>query len=118
MRDGARPSGARQPVRRPGATAAGLPPFRPSSMVSRNSVSCWSDIPAAEAIRGRGSALWAALGCVPEGREQARGRRTDGITSLLRQEPGGGSDTFSGAGIYSEPEKKVDLGVLRGADHD
>jgi hypothetical protein len=39
-------------------------------------------------------------------------------TSLLRHETGGGSDTFSGAGIYSEPENKVDLGVLRGADHD
>ena len=37
---------------------------------------------------------------------------------LLGEEPGGWSDTFSGSDIYSEPENKVDLGVLRGADHD
>ena len=39
-------------------------------------------------------------------------------TSLLGEEPGGWSDTFSGSDIYSEQENKVDLGVLRGADHD
>ena len=40
------------------------------------------------------------------------------VTGLLGEEPGGGSGTFSGSDINSEQENKVDLGVLRGADHD
>ena len=42
----------------------------------------------------------------------------NGSTSLHRHETGGGSDTFAGTDISSGPENKVDLGVLRGADHD
>ena len=37
-------------------------------------------------------------------------------TGLLGEAPGGGWPVFSSAGIDVEPQKKVDLGVLRGAD--
>ena len=39
-------------------------------------------------------------------------------TSLLREEPGGWCAPKAGATIEVGHEKKVDLGVLRGADHD
>ena len=39
-------------------------------------------------------------------------------TGLLGEVPGGVWHVFSSAGIDVEPKKKVDLGVLRGADHD
>ena len=38
--------------------------------------------------------------------------------SLLREEPGGWCAPKAGATIEVGHEKKVDLGVLRGADHD
>ena len=37
---------------------------------------------------------------------------------LLRKGSGGQSHPFSGANINVEHKKKVDLGVLRGADHE
>ena len=40
------------------------------------------------------------------------------ITSLLMEEPGGWCTPFSRGSIDIDHEKKVDLGVLRGADHD
>ena len=40
------------------------------------------------------------------------------ITGLLTEAPGGWGRPFWGAGIDIGHEKKVDLGVLRGADHD
>ena len=45
-------------------------------------------------------------------------RVVGGSTGLLGEAPGGVRRGFSGAGINVEHEKKVDLGVLRGADHD
>jgi hypothetical protein len=39
-------------------------------------------------------------------------------TSLLREEPDDKCPPFSGTTIDIDDEKKVDLGVLRGADHD
>ena len=39
-------------------------------------------------------------------------------TSLLREEPGGWCTTKPRGSIDIDHEKKVDLGVLRGADHD
>ena len=39
-------------------------------------------------------------------------------TSLLREEPGGWCAPKAGATIEVGHEKKVDLGGLRGADHD
>ena len=39
-------------------------------------------------------------------------------TGLLGEAPGAVWRVFSRAGINVEHEKKVDLGVLRGADHD
>jgi hypothetical protein len=39
-------------------------------------------------------------------------------TRLLREEPDDKAPPFSGATIDIDHEKKVDLGVLRGADHD
>ena len=40
------------------------------------------------------------------------------LTGLLTEAPGGWGRPFWGAGIDIGHEKKVDLGVLRGADHD
>ena len=40
------------------------------------------------------------------------------VPSLLREEPGGWCAPKAGATIEVGHEKKVDLGVLRGADHD
>ena len=42
----------------------------------------------------------------------------DGCTGLLPQEAGGWSRTNTRANIDVDQEKKVDLGVLRDADHD
>ena len=39
-------------------------------------------------------------------------------TSLLREEPGGWCAPKTRGSIDIDHEKKVDLGVLRGADHD
>ena len=41
-----------------------------------------------------------------------------GLTGLLREEPCGWCAPKAGATIEVGHEKKVDLGVLRGADHD
>ena len=41
-----------------------------------------------------------------------------GCTGLLTEAPGGWGRPFWGAGIDIGHEKKVDLGALRGADHD
>ena len=40
------------------------------------------------------------------------------LTSLLREEPGGWCAPKTRGSIDIDHEKKVDLGVLRGADHD
>ena len=50
------------------------------------------------------------------GRKALEGLRP--ATGLLTEAPGGWGRPFWGAGIDIGHEKKVDLGVLRGADHD
>ena len=51
-------------------------------------------------------------------RTTVRARRSRSGTGLLREELGGWCVPFSRGSIDIGHEKKVDLGVLRGADHD
>ena len=46
------------------------------------------------------------------------GCESKGRTGLLREEPGGWCAPKTRGSIDIDHEKKVDLGVLRGADHD
>ena len=51
-------------------------------------------------------------------REATRSRDWWDTTGLLREEPGGWCAPKTRGSIDIDHEKKVDLGVLRGADHD
>ena len=61
--------------------------------------------------------LWPVSGTKSAAGDPLR-RTMPARTSLLREEPGGWCAPKAGATIEVGHEKKVDLGVLRGADHD